>query len=70
MERGYNGSEESINILSRIDFSKICDFIKNFPKLNHFFVKEGVNLPLIYSFRVIKWQKQLMNYKHMGTKFI
>ena len=31
MEKMYNGREEFMNILSYVDFEKMCNVIKNFP---------------------------------------
>ena len=54
MEQMYNRREELMNILSYVDFSKLCHFIDDFPLFNHNDVKEGVTLSPSYSPRAIK----------------
>ena len=61
MEQIYNVREELMNILSYVDFEKMCNIIKNSPGLNHNFVKEDITFPLLYSSRAIKWRKQYVN---------
>ena len=38
----YNGRENLVNILSYVDFAKLCNVIQIFFELNHNFVKEGI----------------------------
>ena len=59
-----------MNILSYINVAKLCNGIYNISELNHNVVKEGINYPLLYILRAIKWRKILSCYKHMWTKFI
>ena len=44
MEKIYNGRYELKNILSYVDFTWLCNVIKEFPELNNVFVKEGIRL--------------------------
>ena len=41
-----NGTEKQKNMLSYIDFTRLCSVIKKFPELNHNFVKESFTCPL------------------------
>ena len=46
MKKMYNTGEKLRNILSYVDFSKLCNAIKYFSELNRNFLKEGINFPL------------------------
>ena len=55
-----------MDILSYVDYEKLCNIMQNFPELNRNFLKEGITFPIFYSSRAIKWQKCiLMDYKHL-----
>ena len=64
MEPMYISREELMNILSCVDFAKLCHIINNFPELNCNIMKEGNIPPLLYSSRAIKHKKKT-NYKHV-----
>ena len=42
MEQMYNGREDLKNILSYVDFTILCNVIKQFPELNLNIAKEGI----------------------------
>ena len=46
MGQMYNGREDLKNILRYVDFTRICNFKKEYPKLNHNILKEGITLTL------------------------
>ena len=51
MEPMYVAREKGNNILSYVDFSKICYVMKSFPELKPNFGKEDINFPLSPSSR-------------------
>ena len=42
----YISGEKWINILSRVDFSKLCHVTKYFPELNQKFEQEDITVPI------------------------
>ena len=54
MEQVHNGREDWKIYLSYVDFTRIFNVIKKFPKSTHTFLREGITLPLSYSSIVIK----------------
>ena len=52
----YVARERGRNILSCVDFSKICHVIKYFPELKQDIGIEDINFPLSYSSRAIEWR--------------
>ena len=46
MKQMYNVIEKLMNILSHVNFSKLCNIMHNFPESNHNFVKDGITFPL------------------------
>ena len=59
VEQMYNEREEIINILSYVDFSKLCNIIKFFPESNQKFAKEVITFPILSSSISIEWKKNL-----------
>ena len=59
MEVIYNAREHMKNILSHVDFAKLCQVIKYFPQLNPNFGKEDIAFPISSISRVIEWRKHL-----------
>ena len=53
--------EESDNIISHADYSKICHVIRSFSDLNQKFGKEDINFPPYSSSRSIEQQKKHLN---------
>ena len=49
----YGSIEMGINILSYVNFSKICYVIKSFPELKKNVGKENINIPLFSTSREI-----------------
>ena len=48
-----------MNILSYVDFSKLCNVVKFPPELNKDYVKEGITFTPSSSPRSIKWIKEV-----------
>ena len=46
MEQIYNARQVLMNILSYVDFARLCVVIKYFPELNQKIVKEGITFPI------------------------
>ena len=42
----YNAIDKMMNILSYVDFSKLCHVIKYLPQSNQIFGKEDINSPI------------------------
>ena len=55
MEEMYIAREKIKNILSYVDFSKLCHVITYFTKLNKTFGQEDITFPLSSSSRAIEW---------------
>ena len=58
MEPMYVERKIGRNILSYVDFSKICDVIKSFPELKENIGKEDTTFPLSSTSREIKWRNK------------
>ena len=58
MEPMYIPIEKWVNILSCVDFSKLCHVIKYFPGLNQKFGQEDITFPLYSSSRYIEWRNK------------
>ena len=54
VEQMYNQREYLKNILSCIDFNRLCNVIKQFPELNHNIAKEGISFPFLLGSRSFK----------------
>ena len=52
------GKKKRLNILSHVDFSKICNVIKYFPYLKQNIGKENINSPLSSIPRAIEWRNE------------
>ena len=52
----YVARERGRNILSCVDFSKICDVIKSFTLLKQNIEKEDITFYLLSSSRTIEWR--------------
>ena len=50
--------ERGRNILSYVDFSRICDVIKSFTELGQNIGVEDINFPLSSSLRAIEWRNE------------
>ena len=57
MESMLIAIERGGNIISSVDFSKICQVIKCLPGLKQIFRKEDNKFPLSSSLRAIEWRK-------------
>ena len=57
MEQMYNAREEMMNILSYVDFSKLCNVMKVFTELNQNILKEGITFSFLSSSRDVEWKK-------------
>ena len=53
----YNRRDNLKNILSYVDFTKLCNVIKQSTELNHNIVKEGIIFPVSLGSRAIKRRK-------------
>ena len=58
MENIYNATETKGNILSYVDFSKLCHIITYFSELNKHFWHEDIKFPLSSSSRSIEWRNK------------
>ena len=61
MEQMYNAGEELMNILSYVDFAKLCNVIKYSSELNQKIVKEVITFPIFSSSRAIKCGNKYLN---------
>ena len=50
----YIGIEDEQNILSYVDFTRLCNVIRPFPELSLDILEEGVNFTLSFSARSFK----------------
>ena len=61
MESMVIAREERKNVISYVDYSKICHVIRSFPDLNQTFGKEDITFPLSSISRAIEWRKNYLN---------
>ena len=53
------GREDDTNILSYVDFSRLCNVMLGFPEFSTDFSTNGITFTLSYSERAMKWRKTL-----------
>ena len=58
MEPMYTAREEWINILSHVDFSKMCHLIQYFPELNQKIGQENITFLFYSGSRDIEWRNR------------
>ena len=54
------GREEKKNILSCVDFSRLCNFINRFPVLFIDILTNGITFPLSSSERDFQWREKII----------
>ena len=66
----YSGRKEQKNILSYVDFNRLCNVISQFSKLNLDILKGGITFTLSYSSRTCKRRKNVItNLQKHKNKF-